>query len=171
MPVTTRSQAKKQQELNANDDPTINDEPTINDDPTINDEPTINDDPTINDEPVAKPKKVKNTFNYLYKDENTGIEFISESQLKKRYKSDIRPNLQDIQRKLPIDIHAYQKITEILPSYLENVPEHIQKQKDIYVIPPRGRAWKERNSYTSTSYFHLDDYWVLVKIPIRKRRC
>ena len=114
-------------------------------------------------------KKVKNTFDYLYKDENTGIEFISESQFKKRYKSDIRPNLQDIQRKLPIDIHAYQKITEILPSYLENVPEHIQKQKDIYVIPPRGRAWKERNSYTSTSYFHLDDYWVLVKIPSKKR--
>ena len=151
MPVTTRSQAKKQQELNANVEP-----------PTTNDEPTINVEPT-------KPKKVKNTFDYLYKDENTGIEFISESQFKKRYKSNIRPNLQDIQRKLPIDIHAYQKITEILPSYLENIPEHIQKQKDIYVIPPRGRAWKERNSYTSTSYFHLDDYWVLVKIPSKKR--
>ena len=148
MPVTTRSQAKKQQAS------------------TINVESTINVDSNINVEP--KKKEIK-TFDYLYKDKNTGIEYITKTQFEERWHSEIRPNIEDIQHKLPMDIHAYQKITEILPSYLENVPEHIRKQKDIYVIPPRGQAWKERNSYTSTSYFHLDDYWVLVKIPSKKR--
>jgi hypothetical protein len=158
MPVTTRSQAKKQQELTANVESTANVEPTANVESTAS----------------AKTKKVKNTFDYLYKDENTGIEYISKSQFKKRYESDIRPNLEDIERmlfRLPKKLRAYQELDEILPTYLENVPEHIQKKKDVYVIPPKGLAWKELNRYTPTSYFHLDDYWVLEKIPIRKRRC
>ena len=145
MPVTTRSQAKKQQELNTNVAPITE----------------------------AKTKKVENTFDYLYKDEK-GIEYISESQFEERCNSDIKPNLEDIQHKLPKKLGAYKKITEIFPSYLENLPEHIKKKnldENIYAIPPKGFAWTAFKQPRQSWYFDGDDEWVLVRIPIRKRRC
>lgn len=81
---------------------------------------------------------------YTYKDKTYGVVFLT----RKQYEN------------LNITYPYAIIMTEIEPSYRENLPEHL-KSKELFALAPEGQRWKELDR--GTSYFHWDEWYGLVK--------
>jgi hypothetical protein len=139
MPVTTRSQSKKQKELVTSSVETTSD----------------NSIETTSD----------NTSNYIYKDIITNIEFATETQCKMRgipfHKE--RYNHENSNSWITIygGYYYYMRITEIHPRYLNQLPDNLRGMSDLCAIAPTGFVWKEDDRVTS--YYHWSEWYNLVK--------
>jgi hypothetical protein len=107
---------------------------------------------TINASQQVNPKNL-----YIYKDDTTGIEYITKEQFQMRdltnefYKNNI----------LVVGLDLYRNVPDIHPRYLNACPESVVNRKDLIAVAPEGYLWKDEDS--KTSYFHFDEWKILTQ--------
>ena len=96
---------------------------------------------------------------YIYKDPNTGIEFLTKEQC------EIRGITKCIRNKngILVSLCAYQQQTKVHSMYLKNLSPEQRADEDLLALAPPGFVWKEDPS--CTSYYSWDEYHRLVKNP------
>jgi len=104
-----------------------------------------------NDYIAAQDKSSTNLF--LYKDDTTGIEYITQEHIQNR---EISNNFKDLNNIKMYGCYLYDKITEIHPRYLNSIPTEVAKRKDLFALAPEGYLWVEDDRVTS--YFHWDEW-------------
>ena len=104
---------------------------------------------------------------FVYKDDTTGIEYITKEQIEMRrlgHCCDVyTPNNTRL-----YGLFLYDKITEIHPNYRRSIPKEVADRKDLFALAPEGYLWKEDES--TTSYFHWDEWKRLKKHPHKRER-
>lgn len=119
---------------------------------------------------VPKKKSVKNhsiekssTNMLVYKDDTTGIEYITEEHIKLRGINNkfYTPNNIHV-----IGLHLYDKITEIHYRYRKSIPKEVADREDLFALAPEGYLWKEDK--TGTYYFHWDGWKSLQRFSYKR---
>lgn len=90
---------------------------------------------------------------FVYKDNTTGIEYITEEQIQMRK---ISNNFKTLDNIMVGGLDFYDKITEINPRYLKSIPKYVADRKDLFALAPEGYLWKEDDR--GTSYFRWDEW-------------
>lgn len=93
---------------------------------------------------------------YVFKDDITGIEYITEEQIQMRCLSN---NFYTKNNTLVVDLYLYDEISNIHPDYLKSCPEHVANREDLFALAPDGFIWKETDS--ETSYYDFDEWRIL----------
>ena len=94
---------------------------------------------------------------FVYRDDATGIEYITEEHIQMR---GISNKFYDLRKIEVVGIYLYDKITEIHPRYIESIPKEVADRKDLFAIAPEGYLWVEDDR--GTSYFHWDEWMSLI---------
>jgi hypothetical protein len=112
-------------------------------------------------EPQVSSKTQSSPSNplYIYKDPNTGVEFLTKEQCQMRGITKCIYNKDGIL----CSLCAYLQQTKIHPMYRNNLSPEQRANPDLLALAPPGFVWKEDPS--CTSYYSWDEPYRLVKNP------